>query len=146
MGGFISATMVSGLRAKRADILAVPEKPDLQAPQTPNPAVGNTVRGGREAYRIDRHLHRAIFGDVYEATGLSSGRSFALKVLEKETVQHFENPEEIHDDHFCESPLCEVRFDQIMKGLDHVTQLEEHFSDHVYHYVLSDLATGGDLL
>merc|ERR1712176_581002 len=63
-----------------------------------------------------------------------------------ETVQHFENPGEIEDDHFCESPLCEVRFDQIMKGLEHVTQLEEHFSDQVYHYVVSDLATGGDLL
>merc|ERR1712048_651476 len=43
----------------------------------------------------------------------------ALKTLEKEIVQHFENPAEIHDD---------------------------HFSDHTYHYIVSELATGGDLL
>merc|ERR1712151_1101951 len=144
--GFISATMVSGLRARRADMLGLPEKPITESSQAPIPGVGKNVLGGREVYRIDRHLHRAIFGDVYEATGLSSGRSFALKVLEKETVQHFENPEGIHDDHFCESPLCEIRFDQIIKGLEHVMQLEEHFSDQLYHYVVANLATGGDLL
>merc|ERR1712151_718534 len=42
--------------------------------------------------------------------------------------------------------LCEAQFDQTIKGVEHVMQLEEHFIDQTYHYVVSELATGGDLL
>jgi len=132
---FISAIMVGGsINSKRAD-----------APRPMLPAVGRDVTGGREVYRIERHLQKAIFGDVYEATGMTSGRSFAVKVLDRDTVHRFGSMQQ-QDHQFCESPLCEVRFVEMMRGLEHVAQLEDHFGDQYYHFVVSELATGGDLL
>jgi serine/threonine protein kinase/hemoglobin-like flavoprotein len=105
------------------------------------------VSGGKEIYRIVRHVHKAIFGDVYETVGESSGRAFAMKVFDQEAVQQFERPQKQELDHlFCESPLCEVRFSEMMKGLDNVVHIEDHFEDELYHYVVSEFSSGGDLL
>lgn len=106
---------------------------------------GCEIAGGLEAYRIDQHLQKAIFGDVFSATGLSTGHSFAIKVLDKDMVQRF-GLLNLDDHQFCESPLCEVRFAQMMSGLDNVVQLEDHFSDESSHFIVSRLAVGGDLL
>jgi serine/threonine protein kinase len=158
--GFISATMVNGLRIRKAE-MAASETRDTQSSISSNsihvarpllkkasqsPVVGSQVTGGREIYKIERHLHKAIFGHIYVAVGLSSGRTFAFKVLDQETVQGFESPDEIEDDRFCASPLCEVKYESLMEGLDHVMQVLDQFSDHTFHYVVTDLAAGGDLL
>jgi len=106
---------------------------------------GCEISGGLEVYRIERHLQKAIFGDVFSAAGLSSGRSFAIKVLDRDMVQRFSDLQ-LDDDQFCESPLCEVRYAEMMRGLDNVVQLEDHFSDVSSHFIVSNLAEGGDLL
>eukprot|EP00439_Symbiodinium_sp_Y106_P073251 s296_g13.t1 len=63
--------------------------------------VGTELEGGKEVYRLERHLQKAIFGDVYEVRGLTSGRHLAVK---------------------------------------------DTFGDDDRHYVITDLASGGDLM
>lgn len=134
--GFVSSIMISGIQGGigRSQSIA---KPSLRTG-------GQDITGGREVYRIERHLQKAIFGDVYAASGLTSGRQFAVKVLDCEMVSRFGTLQQ--DNQFCESPLCEVRYVEIMRGLEHVVQLEDHFGDQCYHFVVSELASGGDLL
>eukprot|EP00411_Alexandrium_monilatum_P030473 CAMPEP_0175371190 /NCGR_PEP_ID=MMETSP0095-20121207/21592_1 /TAXON_ID=311494 /ORGANISM="Alexandrium monilatum, Strain CCMP3105" /LENGTH=810 /DNA_ID=CAMNT_0016669355 /DNA_START=14 /DNA_END=2447 /DNA_ORIENTATION=- len=134
--GFVSSIMISGMQAGSGRSVSI-AKASLRSG-------GQDINGGREVYRIERHLQKAIFGDVYAATGLSSGRQFAVKVLDREMVTRFGTLQQ--DNQFCESPLCEVRYVEIMRGLDHVVQLEDHFGDQCYHFVVSELASGGDLL
>merc|ERR1719320_2158573 len=130
--GFISAIMVGALRSGRQRARADSEQP---------------AEGGREVYQVVGHLQKAIFGDVWEATGLTSGLKFAVKVLERDMVKRFKSLRaQDHDHQFCESPLCEVRYMELMSGLDHVAQLEDPFSDQGHHCLVSELATGGDLL
>lgn len=105
--------------------------------------VGQEIEGGRERYRIEQHLQRAIFGDVWQVLGLASGQKFALKVVEADLVDQLRNATTAQ---VCEVPLCEVQFDHIVRGLDHVVQMEEHFGDLHCHFIVSELATGGDLL
>jgi len=134
--GFVSSIMISGMQAGSGRSQSI-AKPMLRTGD-------QEISGGREIYRIERHLQKAIFGDVYAATGLTSAREFAVKVLDKEMVSRFAS---LHQDNqFCESPLCEVVYVEIMRGLDHVVQLEDHFGDQYYHFVVSELASGGDLL
>ncbi|CAE7524268.1 Stk33, partial [Symbiodinium natans] len=82
--------------------------------------VGTELDGGKELYRLERHLQKAIFGDVYEALALSTGRRLAVKVTELEKMRLQAKHQTL-----CESPLCEIRFAEMMKGLDNVLQLEE---------------------
>mmetsp|Transcript_50740 Transcript_50740/g.162383 ORF Transcript_50740/g.162383 Transcript_50740/m.162383 type:complete len:832 (-) Transcript_50740:110-2605(-) len=135
--GFVSSIMISGLQMGfgRATSIA---KPRLRNGD-------EDIVGGREVYRIEQHLQKAIFGDVFAARGLTSGRSFAVKVLDREMVRRFGNLQR-QDNQFCEAPLCEVRFREIMRGLEHVVQMEDHFGDQFHHFVVSELASGGDLL
>lgn len=95
--------------------------------------------------KICSHLQKAIFGDVFEATGLTTGRRFAVKALELDLVRRFEKLQQ-EDHQFCESPLSEIKFSTTMSGLEHVVQLEDHLADDQRHYIVSELATGGDLL
>jgi len=136
--GFVSSIMISGIQVQagsgRSQSIA---KASLRSG-------GQDITGGSETYRIERHLQKAIFGDVYAASGLTTGRQFAVKVLDREMVARFGTLQQ--DNQFCESPLCEVRYVEIMQGLDHVVQLEDHFGDQCYHFVVSELASGGDLL
>jgi len=113
--------------------------------QSQEVAEGCEIIGGLEVYRIDQHLQKAIFGDVFSATGLASGRHFAIKVLDRGLVQRFSDLQ-IEDHQFCESPLSEVQYAEMMEGLDNVVQLEDHFSDDSSHFIVSNLAVGGDLL
>jgi len=105
--------------------------------------VGPNVMGKREEYQLTRHLMSALFGGVYEAKGLSSGKDFAIKVLHKSEVSR---TEELRSIEFCEVPLSEVRFAELMKGHEHVMEPEEYFEDGFCFYVVFQLARGGDLL
>mmetsp|Transcript_62873 Transcript_62873/g.182386 ORF Transcript_62873/g.182386 Transcript_62873/m.182386 type:complete len:740 (+) Transcript_62873:64-2283(+) len=153
MSGMQSASSAPGLRQtslRPAGPSQASLPPSAGAAPAPVPArrpditVGYEIEGGNEVYYIERHLQNAIFGDVFEATGLTSGRSFAVKVLDQDMISRFAKLQQDHQ--FCESPLCEVRFAEVMSGLDNVVQLEDHFADEFYHYVVSELASHGDLL
>mmetsp|Transcript_62874 Transcript_62874/g.182396 ORF Transcript_62874/g.182396 Transcript_62874/m.182396 type:complete len:737 (+) Transcript_62874:64-2274(+) len=122
-----------------------PTPPPPASARRPDIAAGYEIEGGSEVYYVERHLQNAIFGDVFEATGLTTGRSYAVKVLDQEMINRFAQLQQ-EDHQFCESPLCEVRFAEIMRGLENVVQLEDHFADEFYHYVVSELASHGDLL
>jgi serine/threonine protein kinase len=90
-----------------------------------------------------RHLQSALFGGVYEARGLSSGRDFAVKVLHKSELAKAEEANSIE---FCEVPLSEIRFTEAMRGDEHIMETEEHFEDTYCFYIIFALAKGGDLL
>merc|ERR1711988_638228 len=91
--GFISATMLNGLRARKAELILSETRSTHSSisSHSVNPidrgldtsvqtlVVGSNVTGGREVYKIDRHLHKAIFGHIYVVVGLSSSRNYALK-------------------------------------------------------------------
>mmetsp|Transcript_43582 Transcript_43582/g.100437 ORF Transcript_43582/g.100437 Transcript_43582/m.100437 type:complete len:717 (-) Transcript_43582:69-2219(-) len=105
--------------------------------------VGPNVTGHREEYQLVRRLQSALFGGVYEAKGLSSGRDFAIKVLHKSELLKAEGSSSIE---FCEVPLSEIRFEEYMRGDENVMDSEEHFEDTYCYYVVFELAKGGDLL
>mmetsp|Transcript_81302 Transcript_81302/g.161381 ORF Transcript_81302/g.161381 Transcript_81302/m.161381 type:complete len:725 (+) Transcript_81302:68-2242(+) len=105
--------------------------------------VGPNVKGKREEYQLVRRLQSALFGGVYEAKGLSSGRDFAIKVLHKSELSKAEETSSIE---FCEVPLSEIKFAELMRGDDHVMDIEDHFQDMYCFYVVFDLCRGGDLL
>jgi len=105
--------------------------------------VGPNVQGNREEYQLVRRLQSALFGGVYEAKGLSSNRDFAIKVLHKSELTKAQESSSIE---FCEVPLSEIRFAELMRGHPHVMEPEEHFEDAYCFYVVFDLCRGGDLL
>lgn len=105
--------------------------------------VGPNIQGKKEEYRLERRLQNGLFGGVYEARGLSSGRAFAVKVLHQTEILKAQQADSIE---FCEVPLSEIGFMELMKGSDHVMQVEDHFEDQYCHYIVFELALGGDLL
>merc|ERR1719221_806496 len=117
--------------------------PPQQQQPTAEPVVGPNVRGNREEYLLVRRLQSALFGGVYEAKGLSSGKDFAIKVLHKSELSKAEETSSIE---FCEVPLSEIRFADLMRGDEHVMEPQEHFDDAYCYYVVFELARGGDLL
>jgi len=112
------------------------------APAAPK-IVGPNITGTREEYRLERRLQSGLFGGVYEAQGLSSGRMFAVKVLHRSELHKAQRASSLE---FCEVPLSEVKFMEVMRGSDHVMQVEDHFEDQYCHYIVFELARGGDLL
>mmetsp|Transcript_47511 Transcript_47511/g.122760 ORF Transcript_47511/g.122760 Transcript_47511/m.122760 type:complete len:726 (-) Transcript_47511:126-2303(-) len=113
-----------------------------QAPPAPK-VVGPNVMGKREEYQLVRRLQSALFGGVYEAKGITSGREFAIKVLHKSELSKAQETNSIE---FCEVPLSEIRFAELMSGDEHVMEPEEHFEDMYCFYIVFELARGGDLL
>mmetsp|Transcript_68593 Transcript_68593/g.135670 ORF Transcript_68593/g.135670 Transcript_68593/m.135670 type:complete len:776 (+) Transcript_68593:51-2378(+) len=105
--------------------------------------VGPNIQGTKEEYRLERRLQNGLFGGVYEARGLSTGRAFAVKVLHQSEILKAQQADSIE---FCEVPLSEIGFIDLMKGSDHVMQVEDHFEDQYCHYIVFELAVGGDLL
>lgn len=105
--------------------------------------VGPNVQGTREEYQLVRRLQSALFGGVYEAKGLTSNRDFAIKVLHKSELTKAQESTSIE---FCEVPLSEIRFAELMRGHEHVMEPEEHFEDAYCFYVVFELCRGGDLL
>ncbi|CAL1166582.1 unnamed protein product [Cladocopium goreaui] len=164
---FMTATMMSGIRSAQNAVRsrqAESKEPNMSTTATPSetpssasgsararPAkqqdaassfgVGTELQGGKEPYRIERHLQKAIFGDVFEAVGLETERRLAVKVTELEKMRLQAKHQAL-----VESPLCEIRFAEMMKGLDNVMQLEDTFGDDDRHYVVMELAAGGDLM
>lgn len=117
-----------------------------EAPQEPPKGpkvVGPNIMGKREEYQLVRRLQSALFGGVYEANGLSSGKEFAIKVLHKSELS---KAREVSCIEFCEIPLSEIRFSELMQGDEHVMEVEEYFEDAYCFYVVFELARGGDLL
>lgn len=105
--------------------------------------VGPNVQGTREEYQLVRRLQSALFGGVYEAKGLTTGKDFAIKVLHKSELTKAQETSSIE---FCEVPLSEIRFAELMRGNENVMEPEEHFEDQYCFYVVFDLCRGGDLL
>jgi len=105
--------------------------------------VGPNVTGNKEEYQLVRRLQSALFGGVYEAKGLTTGKEFAIKVLHKSELSKAQESNSIE---FCEVPLNEIRFAEVMAGSEHVMEPEEHFEDAYCFYVVFELARGGDLL
>lgn len=161
---FMTATMISGLRSAQNAVRsrqAELKEANMSTTATPSetPSSGSTSARarpskqsgtsfgvgtelhGKEPYRIERHLQKAIFGDVFEAVGLETDRRLAVKVTELEKMRLQAKHQAL-----VESPLCEIRFAEMMKGLDNVIQLEDTFGDDDRHYVVTELARGGDLM
>ncbi|CAE7943831.1 slc38a7, partial [Symbiodinium necroappetens] len=92
-----------------------------------------------EEYQLVMHLQSALFGGVYEAKGRSSGKDYAIKVLHKSELQKVEENDSIE---FCEVPLSELKFADVMKGHEHVMEVEEHFEDQYCHYCVFELCRG----
>lgn len=112
------------------------------APAAPK-IVGPNITGKQEEYRLERRLQSGLFGGVYEAKGLSSGRLYAVKVLHRSELQKAQRASSLE---FCEVPLSEVKYGDLMRGHEHVMQVEDHFEDQYCHYIVFELARGGDLL
>ena len=108
-----------------------------------NKVVGPNIKGNLEEYQLVMHLQSALFGGVYEAKGRSTGKDFAIKVLHKSELQKVEENKSIE---FCEVPLSEIKFADVMQGHEHVMEVEEHFEDQYCHYCVFELCRGGDLL
>lgn len=115
---------------------------DGPAPPAPK-IVGPNITGKREEYRLERRLQSGLFGGVYEAKGLSSGQFFAVKVLHRSELHKAQRASSLE---FCEVPLSEIKFSDVMRGHDHVMQVEDNFEDQYCHYIVFSLARGGDLL
>jgi len=109
----------------------------------PPKIVGPNITGKREEYRLERRLQSGLFGGVYEAKGLSSGRMFAVKVLHRSELHKAARASSLE---FCEVPLSEIKYADLMRGHEHVMQVEDHFEDQYCHYIVFELARGGDLL
>ncbi|KAF4656004.1 hypothetical protein FOL47_009195 [Perkinsus chesapeaki] len=112
-------------------------------------AVGPYVKGSKgEVYELIEQLQSALFGGVYRARGLTTGRDYAVKVLHKQELARIER--EATKTHrgieFCERPLSEVMFASKMKENQYVLELLDHTEDDHCHYLASPLARGGDLL
>merc|ERR1719253_473856 len=105
--------------------------------------VGPNVQGTLEEYQLVRRLQSALFGGVYEAKGLTTNRDYAIKVLHKSELTKAQESSSIE---FCEVPLSEIRFAELMRGHKHVMEPTEHFEDAYCFYVVFELARGGDLL
>ena len=116
-------------------------QPNNVAP--PEKVIGPNIQGKREEYQLVRRLQSALFGGVYAAKGLSSCRDFAIKVLRKSELSKAEETQSIE---FCEVPLSEIRFAELMRGDDHVMEIEDNFEDAYCFYIVFELARGGDLL
>merc|ERR550537_407104 len=99
--------------------------------------VGPNIMGTKEEYQLVRRLQSALFGGVYEAKGLTSNRDFAIKVLHKSELTKAQESSSIE---FCEVPLSEIRFAELMRGDEHVMEPEEHFDDAYCYYVVFELA------
>lgn len=104
--------------------------------------VGPTIMGGVEEYTLLCERQSALFGSVYEASGLSTGRPYAVKVFHISEILKTEKPSLS----FCEVPLSEITFREEMSGHEHIMQVEDYFKDEHCHYIVFELAHGGDLL
>eukprot|EP00439_Symbiodinium_sp_Y106_P078766 s750_g17.t1 len=136
--------MSSAMKASKASKTSHGGSPGNASPTNGSQkVVGPNIKGNREEYQLVMHLQSALFGGVYEAKGRSSGKDYAIKVLHKSELQKVEENDSIE---FCEVPLSELKFADVMKGHEHVMEVEEHFEDQYCHYCVFELCRGGDLL
>ena len=105
--------------------------------------VGPLIDGGSEQFNLEKELQHALFGAVYEARGQETGKEFAIKVLHKSELARVTNADKLT---FCETPLGELKFDAQMRKVPHVLCYNEHFETAHCHFIVFELARGGDLL
>ncbi|KAF4686158.1 hypothetical protein FOZ60_005598 [Perkinsus olseni] len=132
----------------RGPTLAAGESPSLPVQSVTRVAVGPYVKGSTgEVYELIEQLQSALFGGVYRARGLSTGKDYAVKVLHKRELARIQREaKDNRNIEFCEMPLSEVAFASKMRENDHVLELLDHSEDDHCHYLASPLARGGDLL
>lgn len=109
--------MAGGIKVQKP-LPPVSNSNNVQAPSAPK-VVGPNVMGKREEYQLVRRLQSALFGGVYEAKGLTSARDYAIKVLHKSELSKAQETSSIE---FCEVPLSEIRFAELMSGDEHVME------------------------
>lgn len=114
-----------------------------EAPPPAPKVVGPNITGTVEEYRLERRLQKGLFGGVYEARGLTSGRGLAVKVLHRSELHRAQRASSLE---FCEVPLSEVKYKDVMANHENVMAVEDHFQDQYCHYIVFELARGGDLL
>ncbi|CEM20719.1 unnamed protein product [Vitrella brassicaformis CCMP3155] len=99
------------------------------------------IYGGIEEYTIKKVLQSCLYGKVCKGVGNVTTDDVAIKVLHKDLIGKKEK-----DRQLPETPLAEVFFARLLQGHPHVMSIREVFEDEKCHFVVSDLATGDDLL
>lgn len=99
------------------------------------------IRGNLESYEIVDTLQDSLYGRVYQGLGLSSRRLVAIKMLSKRDIKTQEQNMSLP-----ETPLAEVFFADEMANHEYLATIRDVFETEDYHYIISELADGEDLL
>ncbi|CEM40062.1 unnamed protein product [Vitrella brassicaformis CCMP3155] len=99
------------------------------------------IRGQIEEYTIKKILQSSLYGKVCQGVGNVTSDDVAIKVLHKDLIGRQEKNRQLP-----ETPLAEVFFAHLLQGHPHVMSIREVFEDEKCHFVVSDLATGEDLV
>ena len=98
--------------------------------------VGKVV-GDKVQYRLDSPVAVGAFSTVYRCTELSSGRAYAMKVIEKKVAA---------DNHMEEALIREVNALEVAGSSPYVTTLVDKMVSKHNYYLVMELAEGGTLL
>ncbi|KAI9173091.1 Calmodulin-dependent protein kinase cmk2 [Blastocladiella emersonii ATCC 22665] len=90
--------------------------------------------GRKKQYEFGRVLGRGTYGVVREAIHLPSGSRYACKVIEKKRL-----PE---DSPFLERELASL---ERVRHVPHIVHLVDHFESRTRHYLVCELALGGEV-
>jgi calcium-dependent protein kinase len=88
-----------------------------------------------ETYKLIKKLGSGTFGMVYKVKHLSTDTYRAMKVVKKDTINYQDDEKQF---------LKEI---EILSELDHpnIIKIYEYYVDEINYYVMSELATGGEL-
>ncbi|KPA85237.1 protein kinase putativephosphorylase kinase-like protein [Leptomonas pyrrhocoris] len=95
------------------------------------------VIGDKVQYRLDGSLAVGAFSTVYRCTELSSGRSYAMKIVDKNVAS---------DNHMKEALIREVNALEVVGSSPYVTKLVDKMVSRHNYYLVMELAGGGTLL
>ncbi|KPI87883.1 protein kinase putative (LDK) [Leptomonas seymouri] len=95
------------------------------------------VIGDKARYRLDSPLAVGAFSTVYQCTELSSGRSYAMKIIDKKVAA---------DHHMKEALIREVNALEVVSGSPYITKLVDKMLSKNNYYIVMELAEGGTLL
>lgn len=91
--------------------------------------------GKKEDYRIGKSLGRGHFAEVRECEHKASGRKYAVKIIEKESL-NVSNMDDI---------LAEIEVLKRAGNHSNIVALVDNFQDDHEFYIVMELCTGGDL-
>lgn len=103
----------------------------------PSTASIGKIIGEKEQYRIESPVAVGAFSTVYRCTQLSSGRTFAMKIIDKKVAA---------DNHMREALIREVNALEIAGSSPYVTRLVDKMVSKHNYYLVMELAEGGTLL